>query len=124
MTKSSKMVLMIEEMNFLVQDLQNALKSLQNPSVSTTEVTAAASGSGTGEPNTKPHIIPLMEIVPLITAASLLIEIAARVEGIVEAITQLASQAEFEPKKRSQSHNNGESQDNIKISKRSETQHG
>ncbi|KAL3536682.1 hypothetical protein ACH5RR_000048 [Cinchona calisaya] len=108
MTKSSRIGLVVEEMNFSVEDLQNALKSLPNQSVSSPEVTAADSCNDTeeGEPNTKPQIVPLMEIVPLVTAASLLIEIAAKVEGIVEATNHLASRAEFD---------DGDSQDNVKL---------
>lgn len=38
----------------------------------------------------------LLEIIPLVTSASLLIEIATRVNGIVDAVEELADLAEFE----------------------------
>ena len=39
--------------------------------------------------------VPLMEIVPLVTLASLLIEIATRINGIVDAVKELADLAKF-----------------------------
>lgn len=38
---------------------------------------------------------PLMEIIPLVTFISLLIEIASRIGGIVKTVEELASLAEF-----------------------------
>lgn len=38
-----------------------------------------------------------MDIVPLVTLASLLTEIASRIEGVVDAVEELATLAEFKP---------------------------
>ncbi|KAK4476324.1 hypothetical protein RD792_015469, partial [Penstemon davidsonii] len=79
MTKSSKIDLMIEEMNSAVQQLQDAMKSLSKQPI-------ASSVTG---------IATIVEIVPLVTASSLLIEIVARTENIAKAVNGLAEKAEF-----------------------------
>lgn len=40
---------------------------------------------------------PLLDMVPLVTSASLLIEIAGRIKGVVDEVDELADLAEFEP---------------------------
>lgn len=78
MQKSSRIDFMVEEMRSAVEDLQNALKSLSKQS--------------TGDLITSTTVV---EIVPLVTISSLLIEIAARTEKIAEAVEGLAEKAEF-----------------------------
>ncbi|KAH7864225.1 hypothetical protein Vadar_027208 [Vaccinium darrowii] len=86
--KSSITDQLVGEMNFAVQELQNALKSLPNQLL---QIDAK------GEQTTKQFTVPLMEILPVATAISLLIEIALRIEGIVDAVDELADLAEFKP---------------------------
>lgn len=111
MTKSSKIDLLLEEMNSAVKDLQDALKSLPNQSISTPEITVyKPSNNTTVKPYTKFNSIPVVKIVPLITTASLLIEIASRVEEITESVNELANEAEFEPERIKKTNNDSPNQ--------------
>lgn len=85
MRKYSTTDVLVGEMNFAVQELQNALKSLPNQLLQI---------GAKGEQTTT---VPLIDILPLATAIFLLIEIAARIEGIVDAVDELADLAEFKP---------------------------
>ncbi|KAH9731389.1 Aluminum-activated malate transporter 10 [Citrus sinensis] len=101
MKQSSKINLSVGEMNFAVQELKHALISLpnhnisiKNPSPSTVE----ASGNCNTEPITSIRASSsFMEILPLATLASLLIENAAKIEVIVNGVNELAVLAEFKP---------------------------
>ncbi|CAL5382321.1 unnamed protein product [Camellia sinensis] len=93
MTKSSATDLLVSEMNFTVEELQNDLKALPNWLL----VDSLPANNENEEPNTEQLIVPLIEILSLATAISLLIEITARIEGIVDAIDKLADLAEFKP---------------------------
>ncbi|XP_077246391.1 aluminum-activated malate transporter 10-like [Tasmannia lanceolata] len=89
MRKSSNTVILIEEMNSAIEDLHNALKSLphqvmQPPPPSPIEATE------------KKKLL-LLEVMPLVTAASLLIEIASRIEEIVDEVDELAGLVDFRP---------------------------
>ncbi|XP_058223664.1 aluminum-activated malate transporter 10-like [Rhododendron vialii] len=88
MRKYSTTDVLVGEMNFAVQELQNALKSLPNQQLQI---------GATGEQTTTEFIVPLIDILPLATAIFLLIEIAARIKGIVDAVDELADLAEFKP---------------------------
>lgn len=103
MNKSSKVELSVGEMNSAVQELQNVMKSLQNQLVLSPLMENETSNNDQGERNTKQNMLPLIEILPVATVASLLIEIAARIEGIVDEVDVLAVKAEFKTndKKRS-----------------------
>lgn len=96
MTKSSKIDVLVAEMNFAVQELKNALKSLPSH-VLTSPSTVEASGDASAEPIRKITITPFTEILSLATLVSLLIENAARIEGVVKAVDELAALAEFKP---------------------------
>lgn len=101
MKQSSKLNFSVGEMNFAVQELKHALISLpnhnisiKNPSPSTVE----ASGNCNTEPITSIRASSsFMEILPLATLASLLIENAAKIEVIVDGVNELAVLAEFKP---------------------------
>ncbi|KAG8363240.1 hypothetical protein BUALT_Bualt19G0001600 [Buddleja alternifolia] len=88
MTKSSKIDFIVEEMNNAAQELQNAMKSLSKQPIASTVTKLGGSDAGL-------DIVPLVEIVPLVTVSSLLIEIAARTENIAKAVNGLADIAEF-----------------------------
>ncbi|XP_009359585.2 LOW QUALITY PROTEIN: aluminum-activated malate transporter 10-like [Pyrus x bretschneideri] len=94
--KSSAIDLLVGEMNNAVLELQEDLKSLPNlfinpkpllqePECPENNTTTKAEAEATA----------LMDIIPLVTLASLLIEIVARVEGMVSAVEELAKLAEF-----------------------------
>ncbi|PSS23521.1 Aluminum-activated malate transporter like [Actinidia chinensis var. chinensis] len=93
MTKSSMTDLLVEDMNFAVQELQNALKALPNQLISP----HGSVNDAKGDTTSKQFIVPVIEIVPLATTISLLSEIAARIEGIVDAVDDLADLAGFKP---------------------------
>lgn len=86
---------MVEEVRSAVQELQNALKSLSKQPIQSTEPKTRDLVNGVGEGNASPTVVTLVEIVPLVTVSSLLIEIAARTEKVVEAVNGLAEKAEF-----------------------------
>ncbi|KAF2313503.1 hypothetical protein GH714_011284 [Hevea brasiliensis] len=89
MKRSSKLEFLVEEMNGAVEELQEALKSLSElsnpPACKNTETVSSAAM----------ETIPLMEVMPVVTFTSLLIEISARIKGIVKAVEELAKVAAF-----------------------------
>lgn len=91
MTKSTKTQLLVQEMNLAVQSFQSVFKDLSKQAVLQLE-------NETDEEKTakKAQKVPIMAIFPLATMASLLIEIAERVEGIFVEVDEMAAQAEFE----------------------------
>ncbi|XP_058189683.1 aluminum-activated malate transporter 10-like [Rhododendron vialii] len=92
MTKSPTTDLSVGEMNFSAQELQNALKSLPNPLL----FPPLSENDTKGEATTKHSGVTLIDIVPLATAISLLIEIATRIERIADEVDELATLAEFD----------------------------
>ncbi|KAL2325248.1 hypothetical protein Fmac_024306 [Flemingia macrophylla] len=96
MTKSSKLASLVTEMNSAAQEMRsllNSYPSLVNPpdaKRSTQTETASPDDDAAAKIE-----IPLMEIIQVVTVASLLNEIVTRVEGIVEAVEELSDLAEF-----------------------------
>ncbi|XP_023513501.1 aluminum-activated malate transporter 10 [Cucurbita pepo subsp. pepo] len=96
MKKSTKIDLEVSDMNIAVQELQAAIASFPSTQTANEEHEAAT-------------IPPLMELLPLATLVSLLIETASRIEHVVNAVETLANVANFdseEEKKRSCLDNN------------------
>ena len=99
MKNSSKIDSRVAEMNFAVQELQGALKSLPSHLI--------ASSLSTGEESTeakpvtikKANVPPIMKVLPLVTVVSLLADIATRIGGVIDAVEELTSLAEFKPAK-------------------------
>lgn len=91
MTISVKINMEIEDMKKSVQELQSDLKSLPDLLIKPHEL----------EEKTKPvssetTIMPLLEVMPLVSFASLLIETASRIEeNMVKAVEELAEAAQF-----------------------------
>ncbi|KAF2298040.1 hypothetical protein GH714_007572 [Hevea brasiliensis] len=91
MKRSCNIDFLVEEMNSAVEELQQALKSLSKLSIppESKNITETPTSAAM---DTK---VPLMEVMPVVTFASLLIEISSRIKGIVKAVEQLANVAEF-----------------------------
>ncbi|MFQ6626421.1 hypothetical protein Gotur_006019 [Gossypium turneri] len=91
--KPSTTDLLAEEMKSAVQGLQNDLKTiphLLNPSAIPGNKTLETACLEATTPT-----VTLMELVPVVTLASILIEISGRIEALVDAVEELAKLAEF-----------------------------
>ncbi|CAI8603194.1 unnamed protein product [Vicia faba] len=81
MTKSNKLDILVMEMNSAAQELQNLLKSYPN----------------TQNNEDAKMEIPIMDIIQVVTMVSLLTEIVARVEDIVNCVEELSSLGKYKP---------------------------
>ncbi|OVA01485.1 Aluminum-activated malate transporter [Macleaya cordata] len=101
MTKSSTIDFSVGEMNSAVEDLQNVLKSLSTQLSRRPPLTVINEALDENETRDNPIstaiLIPLMDVLPLVTLSSLLIEITTRIEKIVDAVDELSSLADFKP---------------------------
>ncbi|KAL3499065.1 hypothetical protein ACH5RR_041797, partial [Cinchona calisaya] len=96
MEKSSKIDISIEEMNIAIQELKDYLKfplglvlTLASSETKSTKIDKL-------EPFvTTNNTVPLVGVIPLITFASLLIEISACIEVIVDVVQEPANKADF-----------------------------
>ena len=82
-------------MNFAVQKLQDSLNSVPNSFIGPTVSTLQAPNEANRETIPKTAIPSLMDVFPMASLVYLLIQIAARIEGIADAVDQLAGLAEF-----------------------------
>ncbi|KAI6701960.1 hypothetical protein NL676_011096 [Syzygium grande] len=96
--KSSTIDFVVGEMDDAVKDLQSCLADLPNlllplpsPEVSGTKSEKAERSAASLA------TMPLLDVVPLVTLASLLIEISGRIKGVVDEVDGLAELAEFKP---------------------------
>ncbi|XP_062119608.1 aluminum-activated malate transporter 10 [Humulus lupulus] len=114
MKKSSRIDFLVEQMNTAVQELQKDLKSFPGVSIPVPmpedappppptfsqddKKTEAANDSSNGAAAASaPVAVPLMEIIPLVTLTSLLIEITVRIKSTVNSVEKLADLAHFRP---------------------------
>ena len=89
--KSSSIDFLVHEMNSAVQDLHDALKSLPN-------IEDNADRDGEKIESLKKELL-IVEILPLGTFVTLLIETAARIEETIGEVDKLATMAEFKTQK-------------------------
>lgn len=82
MKKSPKIKHLMKEMKNSVQELYNEMLSLQYLPA---------------PPSSTEPMLPLVEVIPIATMASLLIEVAERIEAMAGATEELASLAKFKP---------------------------
>ncbi|RLM54521.1 hypothetical protein C2845_PM10G11360 [Panicum miliaceum] len=92
MTRSARLALVVGDMNAAAQELRDELRCLaallQEDDSSDTEHDQNTDAPEEPAP-------PLIEVLPLFTAASLLLEICTRSEGVVSAVDNLATTAKF-----------------------------
>ncbi|XVE77308.1 hypothetical protein DITRI_Ditri13aG0051800 [Diplodiscus trichospermus] len=99
MKKSSRIDFRVAEMNFAVQELQDALKSLPSQLIMSSLSTVEESTEAQAVPTETADVAPVIMVLPLVTVVSLLAEIAARIGEVVDAVEELANVAEFKPAK-------------------------
>ncbi|XP_042483918.1 aluminum-activated malate transporter 10-like [Macadamia integrifolia] len=110
MRRSSIIDLLIGEMKDALQQLQISLRSLPSlitpppllllpPPPPPTKLPEGPEEEQEEikEPISTPTIVPLIEVAPLVTVASLLIEIVSRIEGVVKAVKELVKLLDFKP---------------------------
>ncbi|XP_071703775.1 aluminum-activated malate transporter 10-like [Rutidosis leptorrhynchoides] len=91
MTRSSKIDIAIQDMKNAVIVLQNDLKSLPDLLIQTQYDKEKKEAD-----SSEIIVMPLMEVIPVVSFASLLIETASRIElNLVKAVEELAESAEF-----------------------------
>lgn len=96
--KSMKMSSVIDfsvgEMNSAVEDLQTTLKSLSTQLISH-PLTVVEVKDNPIISTTTEITVPFIDVIPIVTLSSLLIEITTRIEKIVEAVDELSRMANF-----------------------------
>ncbi|XP_042405011.1 aluminum-activated malate transporter 10-like [Zingiber officinale] len=88
MKRSPSINLFVEEMKLAVQELQIALSSLPDRLLLTQATTQSKDEENK---SSGAAALSLLDIVPLMTMASLLIETSSRIEGVVDAVGTLAN---------------------------------
>ncbi|CAM8974526.1 unnamed protein product [Rhodiola kirilowii] len=96
MTKSPRVDFLVGEMNFAIQELQNASITFpQHLRKSSLQETVDATNNSPGEHIKITEEESIMQVLPLATLVTLEIEIAARIERVVDAVNELATLAKF-----------------------------
>ncbi|XP_050226995.1 aluminum-activated malate transporter 10 [Mercurialis annua] len=93
MKRSSDIDFLSEETSIAVEELQETLRTLSN--LHNPPINIGAETNSAAADETDATLVPLIEVIPLVTFASLLIEITTRIKGIVNAVDELANLAEF-----------------------------
>ncbi|XP_058084520.1 aluminum-activated malate transporter 10-like [Magnolia sinica] len=96
MSRSSNIEFLVGEMNGAVEDLRSSLKSLPDQ-VPPTLLPPSIEAMEEETPCISTTKVPLTEVMPLVVLTSLLIEIAGRIQGVVDAVNELAAHANFKP---------------------------
>ncbi|XP_058085586.1 aluminum-activated malate transporter 10-like [Magnolia sinica] len=96
MSRSSNIEFLVGEMNGAVEDLRSSLKSLPDQ-VPPTLLPPSIEAMEEETPCISTTKVPLTEVMPLVVLTSLLIEIAGRIQGVVDGVNELAALANFKP---------------------------
>lgn len=96
--RSSNIGFSVDKMIFAVEDFENALKSLPRDIVLQLS-TVENSVDNRVEKLENPNQATLLEVLPLGMLATLLMEIVARIEQVVQEVDKLADMAEFKIQK-------------------------
>ncbi|KAL6876478.1 hypothetical protein ACP4OV_013050 [Aristida adscensionis] len=95
MARSGRLAAVVGDMNAAAQELRDELRCLAAV-LEEDETTSDAEHEQMNDAGTAaPEAVPLIEAMPLFTAASLLLEICARAERVVGAVDSLATTAKF-----------------------------
>ncbi|KAK9056116.1 hypothetical protein SSX86_027204 [Deinandra increscens subsp. villosa] len=94
MTRSTKTQYFVQEMNFAVQSFKHVFKDLSKQALLLTEHKADEEKTAQ-----RTKTVPITAVFPIATMATLLIEIADRVQSIVVEVENMAAQAEFKENK-------------------------
>lgn len=91
MRKSSRMDILLQEKSNAIQELETLMEQLSGllfiqPKNDQEKPVIRTSST---------NVIPLVEIIPTATFASLVIEIATRIEGVVDGVEELSKLAKF-----------------------------
>ena len=103
--RSSQTNFLVDKMNCAVEELHDAIKSLPYQII-LSPPTVEGSAEGDAEKIEKSNKASVLEVLPLGTLVTLLIETAARVQEIVLAVDNLAHMAKFKTKKEKKSKEN------------------
>ncbi|KAI3981900.1 hypothetical protein MKX01_041163 [Papaver californicum] len=96
MTKSTVLDFLVGQMNSTVEDLQTTIKSLPTQFSPPTGLEAHDEVKDKKDnPIISLIIVPFVDVIPLVTLSSLLVEITIRIEKIVEAVDELSMMADF-----------------------------
>ncbi|KAK4728942.1 hypothetical protein R3W88_021930 [Solanum pinnatisectum] len=91
MRKSSRMDMLIQEKSNAIQELETLMERLSGLLIIQPKNDQEKPVIRTSSTN----VIPLVEIIPTATFASLVIEIATRIEGVVDVVEELSKLAKF-----------------------------
>uniref|UniRef100_A0A7N0RAS2 Aluminum-activated malate transporter n=1 Tax=Kalanchoe fedtschenkoi TaxID=63787 RepID=A0A7N0RAS2_KALFE len=96
MTRSPKLDFLVGEMNSAIQELQNASTTAPQQLVrSSPQQTVDTSNNFPGEHINGTEEATIMQVLPLATLVTLIMEVAARIELVVDAVDELATLAKF-----------------------------
>ncbi|CAN4127148.1 unnamed protein product [Withania somnifera] len=95
MRKASKMDMLRQEKNNAIQELETLMEQRSGLLIKPKGAKKEKDDQEKPVIRTSTNAIPLVEIIPTATFASLVIEIATRIEGVVDAVGELSKSAKF-----------------------------
>lgn len=95
MRKSSRMDMLLQEKNSAIRELETLMEQLSGLLIQPKWAKNEKDDQEKPVIKTSTNVIPLVEIIPTATFASLVIEIATRIEGVVDAVEELSKMAKF-----------------------------
>ncbi|KAF3623523.1 putative bifunctional fucokinase/fucose pyrophosphorylase-like [Capsicum annuum] len=95
MRKSSRTDMLIQEKNSAIQELETLMEQLSGLLIQPKVAENEKDDQEKSVIRTSSNVIALAELIPTATFASLVIEIATRIEGVVDAVEELSKMAKF-----------------------------